>query len=114
MSRGTNDQPSNSPEHQEPGRWERWTVDWDGQPMIEFDSEAHAKWLEKWAPECRRRVRRALGFGERNVGEPELRVALGGDDHGVCRVILDERDDEVYAPILVCCCDDDDAPGNRE
>ena len=50
-------------------------------------------------------------------GELELRVALAGDDHGVCRVILDERDDEVYVRILVCCCDeddDDDAPRNRE
>lgn len=85
--------------------------------MIEFDSEAHAKWLEKWAPECRRRVRRALGFRERDVGELELRVALGGDDHGVCRAILDERDDEVYVRILVCCCDeddDDDAPRHPE
>lgn len=90
------------------GRWERWTTGWDGQPMIEFDSEAHEKWLEKWAPECRRRVRRALGFRERSIAELELRVALGGDDRGVCRVILDERDDEVYVRVLVCCRDDDD------
>src|SRR5580700_5859138 len=45
------------------GRWERWTIDWDGQPIVEFDSEAHEKWLEKWAPPCHRRVRRALGSG---------------------------------------------------
>ena len=90
------------------GRWERWTTDWNGEPIIEFDSEAHEEWLEKWAPECRRRVRRALGFWERSSGELELRVPLGGDDRGVCRVILDERDDEVYVRVLVCCCDDDD------
>src|ERR1700759_2099982 len=96
--------------------WERWTTDWNGEPIIEFDSEAHAKWLEKWAPECRRRVRRALGFRERNIGELELRVALGGDDRGVCRVILDERDDEVYVRVLVCGCaaDDDDDGTWRE
>src|SRR5580704_15396965 len=93
------------------GRWERWTIDWDGQPIVEFDSEAHEKWLEKWAPECRRRVRRALGFRERNIGELELRVPLGGDDQGVCRVILDERDDEIYVRVLVCWCDDDDDDG---
>ena len=35
---------------------------------------------------------------------------------GVCRVILDERDDEIYVRVLVCCCDDrddDDADGDR-
>jgi hypothetical protein len=107
------DQPWDPPAERELGRWERWTTDWDGQPIIEFDSQAHNKWLEKWAPECRRRVRRALGFRERNIGELELRVALGGDDRGVCRVILDERDDEVYVRVLVCGCDDDDDDETR-
>jgi hypothetical protein len=102
------DKPWDSPSERKLGPWERWTTDWDGQPIIEFDSEAHQKWLEKWAPECRRRVRRALGFRERSIGELELRVALGGDDRGVCRVILDERDDEVYVRVLVCWCDDGD------
>lgn len=106
MTDAPHDQPSNS-DPRPLSRWERWTTDWNGQPIIEFDSEAHEKWLEKWAPECRRRVRRALGFRERSVGELELRVALGGDDRGICRVILDERDDEVYVRVLVCCCDDD-------
>lgn len=95
------------------GRWERWTTDWDGQPIVEFDSEAHEKWLRKWAPECRRRVRRPLGFRERNISELELRVALGGYDRGVCRVILDERDDEVYVRVLVCSCEDGDDDGNE-
>jgi hypothetical protein len=102
--------PSSEPEL---GRWQRWTTDWDGQPIIEFDSEAHEKWLEKWAPECHRRVRRALGFCERNVRELELRVPLGGDDAGACRVIVDERDDEVYVRVLVCCRDADDEDEDR-
>ena len=46
--------------------------------------------------------RRPLGFRERNVGELELRVALGDGDHGACRVIVDEQDDEVYVRVLVC------------
>jgi hypothetical protein len=108
MSASRDDRPQDPPAERKLGRWERWTTDWDGQPIVEFDSEAHQKWLEKWAPECQRRVRRALGFRERNISELELRVALGGDDRGVCRVILDERDDEVYVRVLVCCCDDDD------
>ena len=108
MSGNSDDQASDPSAERELGRWERWTTDWDGQPIIEFDSEAHGKWLEKWAPECRRRVRRALGFRERSAGELELRVPLGGHDRGVCRVILDERDDEVYVRVLVCWCDDDD------
>jgi hypothetical protein len=58
------------------GRWERWTTDWEGQPIVEFDSEAHQKWLDERAPECRRRVRRALGYRERSIGELELGVAL--------------------------------------
>jgi hypothetical protein len=106
---GTRDDQARDPsEERTLGRWERWTTDWDGQPVIEFDSEAHEHWLEKWAPECRRGVRRPLGFRERSIGELELRVALGGDDRGVCRVILDERDNEIYVRVLVCWCDDDD------
>jgi len=106
---GTGDNEARDPSADRPlGRWEQWTTDWAGQPIIEFDSEAHEKWLEKWAPPCHRRVRRALGFWERSIRELELRVALDGDDRGVCRVILDERDDEVHVRVLVCCCDDDD------
>ncbi len=66
--------------------WQRWTTDCNGEPIIGA----------------------RLGFRERSVGELELRVALGGYDRGVCRVILDERDDEVYVRVLVCWCDDDD------
>ncbi len=42
-----------------------------------------------------------LGFRERNIGELELRVALGED--GVCQVIVDERGDEVYVRVVTCC-----------
>jgi hypothetical protein len=89
------------------GRWERWTTDWAGEPIVEFDSQAHELWLRKWAPACQRRVRRALGFWERSICELELRVPLGGYDRGVCRVILDEREDEIHVRVLVCWCDDD-------
>lgn len=106
------DQPSDWPETPPVSRWERWTTDWDGQPIIEWDTEAHAKWCEKWAPRCPdgnpQRLRHPLGFRERNVGELELRVALGGEYGGVCQVVVDERDDEVYVRVLLCCPDDDD------
>ena len=114
VSETTDDQARDPSEERTLGRWERWTTDWTGRPIIGFDSEAHELWLEKWAPTCRRRVRRALGFRERSISELELRVPLGGDDRGVCRVILDERDDEIHIRVLVCCCDDgddDDADG---
>lgn len=118
MSSDDKNQPSESPEQRKLERWERWTTDWNGEPIIEFDSEAHAEWLEKWLPECHRRLGRVLGFWERSVRELELRVVLGGDDRGVSRVILDEQDDEVYVRVLVCCCydddDEDDTPRDRE
>lgn len=113
VSGTTDDQTADPSGKRELGRWERWTTGWDGEPIIEFDSEANERWLRKWAPECHRRVRRALGFRERNISELELRVALGGDDRGVCRVILDERDDEIHVRVLVCCCDDDDDDDDR-
>jgi hypothetical protein len=47
------------------------------------------------------RLRHPLGFRERSIGELELRVALGGIDQGVCNVIVDERDDEVYVRVFV-------------
>jgi len=56
VSRNTDDQAWDPPAQPKLRRWERWTTDWDGQPIVEFDSEAHEKWLEKWAPKCRRRV----------------------------------------------------------
>ena len=86
--------------------WETATVDEDGALIIEWDADAHAEWCEQWAPSCPDgnpvRVRRPLGFWERNRRELELRVALGGNDLGVCDVIVDERADEVYVRVLVC------------
>jgi hypothetical protein len=112
MTSASHNQPPDSSDERPLGPWERWTVDWDGRPIVEFDSEAHAQWCEKWAPPCPAgnpvRVRRALGFRERSVGELELRVALGGDDNGVCQVIVDEQDDEVYVRVAVCFRDEDE------
>jgi hypothetical protein len=103
-------QPAGEPSR-ELGLWERWTTDWNGDPIAEFDVEAHAAWCEKWAPRCpsgnQRFPRRALGFRERNIGELELRVALGSHEGGVCDVIVDERDDEVYVRVLLCYDPDD-------
>ena len=106
------DQPSDWRDTRPLSRWERWTTDWNGQPIVEWDTEAHARWCEKWAPACPdgnpQRLRHPLGFRERNIGELELRVALGGDDRGLCQLIVDEQDDEVYVRVLVCYDDDDD------
>jgi hypothetical protein len=48
------------------------------------------------------RLCRALGFRERSVSELELRVGLGGGDVGVCQVVVEEHDEEVYVRLLVC------------
>jgi hypothetical protein len=40
------------PQHPERRRlsgWERWAIDETGQPIVEFDVEAHAEWCAKWA-----------------------------------------------------------------
>ncbi len=96
--------------------WERETTSEDGELIIEWDEEAHAAWCEKWAPSCPDgnpvRVCPALGFWERNRAELELRVALGGNDLGVCNVIVDERAEEVYVRVLVCY--DLDKPASRD
>ncbi len=89
------------------GPFERRVRDADGREMIVFDEEAHETWLDKWLRPCPdgkpQRVREALGFRERSIGELELRVALGGgDEHGVCDVIVDEHDDEVLVRVLIC------------
>jgi hypothetical protein len=76
------------------------------------DEDAYAKWRRKWAPPCPdgdpQRLRRALGFRERNVGELELRVPLSRGEHGACRVVVDELGDEVYVRVLVCYDEHDD------
>jgi hypothetical protein len=85
--------------------WERWE-EHEGEPIIVWDDEAHAAWLERWAPRCPdgspQRLAHPLGFRERSVGELELRVAFGQGDHGACQVIVDEQEDEVYVRVLVC------------
>lgn len=111
MSRTGQDGQSDLDEPVRLARFERWTRDADGEPIIEWDTDAYLKWTEKWAPDCPvgnpQRVRRALGFRERNVGELELRVALCRDE-GVCEVIVDDRDDEVHVRVVVCCDERDD------
>lgn len=101
------------------GRWERWGVDWRGQPIIEFDSEAHSAWCAKWVRRCPdgnpQRLRRAVAFCERDVCQLELRVPLALDEHGACQVIVEESDDMVQVRVLVCFDDqEDDFPRPRE
>jgi hypothetical protein len=94
------------------GPFERWTTDVNGEPIIEWDAEAHARWLDKWTVRCpernAQRVGHPLGFWAREPCQLELRVPLGGDDYGVCDVIVDERDDEVYVRVIVCYRQDDE------
>jgi hypothetical protein len=96
------------------GRWERWGVDWQGQPIIEWDTEAHTAWCAKWAPRCPdgnpQRLRRAVAFRERDVCELELRVPLAIGEHGACQVITEESDDMVLVRVLVCIDEQADAP----
>jgi hypothetical protein len=85
-------------------RWERWAIDETGQPIVEFDAEAHAEWCANWAPPCPvgnpQRLRRALGCRERSLAELELRVPLSfTEPEGACQVIVDERDNEVYVRV---------------
>jgi hypothetical protein len=91
--------------------WERWTTDHNGEQIIEWDTAAHAEWREKWAPPCPdgnpQRLRRPLGFWERNVGQLELRLALGTGE-GACQLIVDERDDHVFVRVLVCYHEEDE------
>jgi len=101
------------------GRWERWGVDWRGQPIIEWDDEAHAAWCEKWAPPCPdgnpQRLRRAVGFRERDLHELELRVPFAREENGACQVIVEESDDIILVRVLVCLDEGADAlPPARE
>lgn len=56
--------------------WERWAKEERGEQIREGDREVHAQWCREWAPDCpdrrSRRVRRALGFRERNLSELDL------------------------------------------
>lgn len=112
MSDTANHEPDDAAETRKLRPWERWVEDEYWGRIIEFDPDEHARWCEKWAPPCPdrnpQRVRRALGFRERNRCELELRVALGGDDLGVCDVIVDEHEHEVYVRVVVCYDPDDE------
>lgn len=75
-------------------------------PIVWQDGEPRDGYDDTWFP-CPdgnpQRLCRALGFRERNVAELELRVLLGDRDGGVCQVIVDEDDDEIYVRVIVCC-----------
>jgi hypothetical protein len=100
-----------------PRRWERRTSDSEGEPIVEVDTEARAEWREKWAPPCPvgnpQLPCHALGFRERNACELELRVPLTRGE-GVCEVIVDEGEDEVYVRVVVCYVEDEDEAGRPE
>ena len=83
-----------------------------------FDEESQRlEWCDKWAPPCpdghALRVERPLGFRERTVRELELRVVLTDADLGVCQVILDEHEDEVYVRVLVAYDEDEEDAAPR-
>lgn len=91
--------------------------DQNGAVIIDLDRALRQRRFEHGGSSCPdgnpQRLRRALGFRERNVGELELRVPLGGNDGGVCDVIVDERDDEVHVRVLVCYDPDEPEPVER-
>jgi len=71
----------------------------------EFPDDAHARWLEKWAPECPiglpQRVAVCLGQREREPGRLQLRVAMCGGE-GICETIVEEAEDTVRVRVLLC------------
>jgi hypothetical protein len=84
-------------------------IDEDGEPTVGWEVDTRGEWAEKW-PACPDghplKLRHALGFWERSVRELELRVSLGDDGWGVCQIIVDEREDEVYVRVLLHRSDD--------
>jgi hypothetical protein len=83
-------------------RW--WTGSDNGDQVLGWEPDVGGDWRDQWPP-CPDgkplRLRHPLGFRERNVRELELRVLLGGDDGGVCQVIVDEHEHEVHVRVLV-------------
>ena len=77
-----------------------------GDESEEFDTAAHAGTCKKWAPKCPdgnpQRLRHPVAYRERNPCELELRVPLSPDEGGVCQLVVDEREDEIYVRVLVC------------
>jgi hypothetical protein len=111
----THSAPPAPSDHPEPldRRRRRWfgAIDENGEPATGWQVDVDDEWFEQWPP-CPDghplRLCHPLGFWERNGRELELRVLLGGDDDGVCQVIVDERDDEVHVRVLVHCRDEHD------
>jgi hypothetical protein len=92
------------------------TAEWihEGWP-VDGTAEERADWLEKWAPRCPignpQRVRRCMGYRERDPGRLQLRVALGGNE-GVCEVVVDETDEIVTVRVFLC-YDEDEEDNDR-
>jgi hypothetical protein len=67
--------------------------------------DAHAAWVDKWAPPCPlgypQRLLTLLGFRLKAVDCLQLRVVLGWRD-GICCVIVDEHPDLVDVRVLAC------------
>jgi hypothetical protein len=106
MSNSSHDLQTDDPTTPGLGPWERCGVDSTGQPIIEWDEDAHAVWCSIWAPPCpdgyQQRLRRAVAFRERNVSELELRVPLSEAENGACQVIVEELEDKIRVRVLVC------------
>jgi hypothetical protein len=96
--------PSTEPERLPLRRRFAGIIDEDGEQTVGWEVDTRGEWMEKWPP-CPDghplKLRHALGFRERSVCELELRVSLGGDGWGVCQIIVDERDDEIYVRLLL-------------
>jgi hypothetical protein len=78
-----------------------WEDNWEDDGC----EDAHAAWIEKWAPKCPlgypQHLLTLLGFRQKAVDCVQLRVVLGWRD-GICDVIVDEHPDLVYVRVLAC------------
>jgi hypothetical protein len=110
MTDSSRDETTDASDLGRPSPFKPWVGREYDRPLPQPDPERRCEFCDKWAPRCPdgnpQRLRRALGFRERNIRELELRVPLGGNDGGVCQVVVDERPAEVYVRVLVCCRDD--------
>jgi hypothetical protein len=108
------------PDHSEPPRHvrRRWfgATDENGEPSYGWLAVTDDEWFDTWPP-CPDGepvgLCHPLGFRERNLCELELRVLLGGDNDGVCQVLVDEQDTEVHVRVLVHRHDDRGDPRGR-
>jgi hypothetical protein len=86
------------------------TADYLDDPFArDVDHELSEQIDEVWFPVCPRglpqRVRRCLGYYERDPGRVQLRFAAL-DDEGLCDVLIDERDSHVVVRVVICRTDD--------